>query len=168
MTYATLASGWLILKTENDLQRKMRLLMTRLAWLLLAVIGIVSVWTVIGLPAVAHRWFASGNLPWFLPVPVLVAACVLGVQRSVRLEHEATPFLLTLGVCFLGYSGLVISIWPNIVPPSVSIWEASSGHSSQLFMLIGTAIVLPVILVYNAMQYWVFRGKVTERDTGYH
>ncbi|ADG19532.1 cytochrome d ubiquinol oxidase subunit II [Paraburkholderia atlantica] len=168
VTYATLACGWLILKTQDVLQRKMRFLMTRLIWLLSAVIGIVSVWTVIGLPAVAHRWFASGNLVWFLPVPVLVAACVLGVLRSVRLEHEATPFLLTLGICFLGYSGLVISIWPNIVPPSISIWEASSTHSSQLFMLIGTAIVLPVILVYNAMQYRVFRGKVTGRDPGYH
>jgi cytochrome bd ubiquinol oxidase subunit II len=78
------------------------------------------------------------------------------------------PFLLTLALCFLGYSGLLISIWPNIVPPSLSIWEASSSHASQLFTLVGTVIVLPVILVYNAMQYRVFRGKVKEGDTAYH
>jgi cytochrome d ubiquinol oxidase subunit II len=135
---------------------------------LLGAITIVSLWTVIGLPAVAHRWFGSGNLGWFLPVPLLVIACVWGIFRSVRLQHEAMPFILTLAICFLGYSGLLISIWPNIVPPSLSIWEASSSPSSQLFALVGTVIILPIILVYNAMQYRVFRGKVREGDPGYH
>ncbi|WP_028228259.1 cytochrome d ubiquinol oxidase subunit II [Paraburkholderia ferrariae] len=168
ITYATLACGWLILKTEGDLQRKMRLLMRPLAGVLLAAIVMVSLWTVLGLPAVEARWFASGNLGWFLPVPVLVVACVWGIFRTLRLEHEATPFVLTLAICFLGFTGLVISIWPNIIPPSLTIWQASSSHSSQLFALVGTVIVLPVILVYNAMQYRVFRGKVREGDAGYH
>jgi cytochrome d ubiquinol oxidase subunit II len=75
---------------------------------------------------------------------------------------------LTLAICFLGYTGLVISIWPYIVPPSLTIWDASSSHSSQLFALVGTVIVLPIILVYNVMQYRVFRGKVREGDAGYH
>ena len=168
ITYATLGCGWLILKTEGELQRKMRLLMSPLAVILLAVIGIVSLWTVLGLPAIEARWFASGNLGWFLPVPVLVVACVWGILRSVRSKHEARPFLFTLAICFLGFTGLVISIWPNIIPPSLTIWQASSSHSSQLFALVGTVIVLPIILVYNAMQYRVFRGKVREGDSGYH
>ncbi|KVA30156.1 ubiquinol oxidase subunit II [Burkholderia cepacia] len=168
VTYATLGCGWLILKVDGELQRKMRLLMKPLTGVLLAVMGVVSLWTVIGLPAVAHRWFGSGNLGWFLPVPILVVACVWGIFHSVKRAHEATPFLLTLALVFLGYTGLVISIWPNIVPPSLSIWDASSSHSSQKFALIGTVIVLPIILVYNAMQYRVFRGKVREGDVGYH
>ncbi|MGC2948221.1 cytochrome d ubiquinol oxidase subunit II [Burkholderia ambifaria] len=168
VTYATLGCGWLILKVDGELQRKMRVLMKPLAGVLLAVMGVVSLWTVIGLPAVAHRWFGSGYLGWFLPVPILVAACVWGIFHSVKRQHEATPFLLTLALVFLGYTGLVISIWPNIVPPSLTIWEASSSHSSQLFALVGTVIVLPVILVYNALQYRVFRGKVREGDIGYH
>ena len=168
VTYATLGCGWLILKVDGELQRKMRLLMKPLTGVLLAVMGVVSLWTVIGLPAVAHRWFGSGNLGWFLPVPILVVACVWGIFYTVKRAHEATPFLLTLALVFLGYTGLVISIWPNIVPPSLTIWDASSSHSSQLFALVGTVIVLPVILVYNAMQYRVFRGKVREGDAGYH
>ncbi|MBP0611246.1 MULTISPECIES: cytochrome d ubiquinol oxidase subunit II [Burkholderia] len=168
VTYATLGCGWLILKVDGELQRKMRLLMKPLTGVLLAVMGVVSLWTVIRLPAVAHRWFGSGNLGWFLPVPILVVACVWGIFYAVKRAHEATPFLLTLALVFLGYTGLVISIWPNIVPPSLSIWDASSSHSSQLFALVGTVIVLPIILVYNAMQYRVFRGKVREGDIGYH
>ncbi|MGP8473076.1 cytochrome d ubiquinol oxidase subunit II [Burkholderia sp. PR2] len=168
VTYATLGCGWLILKVDGELQRKMRQLMKPLTGVLLGVMAVVSLWTVIGLPAVAHRWFGSGNLGWFLPVPILVVACVWGIFHTVKREHEATPFLLTLALVFLGYTGLVISIWPNIVPPSLTIWDASSSHSSQMFALVGTVIVLPVILVYNAMQYRVFRGKVREGDAGYH
>ena len=153
-TYAMLGCGWL---------------MRPLTGVLLGIMAVISLWTVIGLPAVAHRWFGSGNLGWFLPVPILVVACVWGIfGTSQRAHHHATPFLLALALVFLGYTGLVISIWPNIVPPSLTIWQASSSHSSQLFALVGTVIVLPIILVYNAMQYRVFRGKVREGDPGYH
>ena len=167
VTYATLGCGWLIYKTDGELQRKMRSLMRPMVGVLLAVVALVSLWTVLGLPAVAARWFGSG-MAWFMPVPLLVVACVFGIFRALRLRHEAMPFLLTLAICFLGFTGLVISIWPNIVPPSLSIWDASSSHSSQAFALVGTVIVLPVILVYNAMQYRVFRGKVRAGDAGYH
>lgn len=54
------------------------------------------------------------------------------------------------------------------MPPSLSIWDASSSPGSQKFALVGTLIVLPIILVYNAMQYRVFRGKVCHGDAGYH
>ncbi|MBV8628937.1 MAG: cytochrome d ubiquinol oxidase subunit II [Paraburkholderia sp.] len=168
VTYATLGCGWLILKTDGDLQRRMRRLMRPLAGVLLGVIAVVSLWMVVGLPAVAHRWFGSDDFVWFLPVPFLVLACVWGIFRTVRNRHEAIPFLLTLALVFLGYSGLIISIWPNIVPPSLTIKDASSSHSSQLFTLVGTVILLPIILVYNAMQYRVFRGKVREADARYH
>lgn len=168
VTYITLGCGWLIFKTEGDLQRNMRALMRRLAPALLGMIGLISLWTVLGLPDIAHRWFGSGNLGWFLPVPVLVLACVWGILRAVRLGNETLPFTLTLAVCFLGYSGLLISIWPHLVPPSLTIWDASSSHSSQLFLLVGTAIILPVILLYNAMQYRVFKGKIRSGDAGYH
>ncbi|MEX3634078.1 cytochrome d ubiquinol oxidase subunit II [Paraburkholderia sp. BR14320] len=168
VTYASLACGWLILKTDGELQLKMRLLMRPLVYVLLGVIAVVSLWAVVGLPMVAHRWFGGGNLIYFLPVPILVIACVLGIVRSLRSYAEAMPFILTLALCFLGYSGLLISIWPNIVPPSLTIWQASSSHSSQLFSLVGTVIILPVILTYHAMQYRVFRGKVSAGDTGYH
>lgn len=168
LSYATLGCAWLIMKTDGDLQRRMRQLMRPLAGVLLVMIGLVSLWTVLGLPAVYHRWFESGYLVWFLPVPVLVVACVVAIFRAVKQHHEHSPFLLTIALCFLGYSGLVISIWPYILPPSLTIRAASSDPSSQLFALIGTAIVLPIILVYNAAQYRVFRGKVREGDAGYH
>jgi cytochrome d ubiquinol oxidase subunit II len=93
---------------------------------------------------------------------------VIGILTSVRRGADRAPFLLTLAIVFLGYSGLLISIFPNIIPPSLTIWEASAPRSSQLFTLVGAAIVIPIILAYTILAYWVFRGKVRQGDEGYH
>lgn len=62
--------------------------------------------------------------------------------------------------------GLAISIYPYIIPGAVTLWEAATHRSSQVFMLVGTLIIMPMILGYTAWAYWVFRGKVDA--AGYH
>nr|GAT43067.1 cytochrome D oxidase cyd subunit II [Mycena chlorophos] len=168
VTYATLGCGWLIIKTEGELQKAMYSLMKPITGVLLLVILAISIWTVLGQPAIAQRWFGGHNLIWFAPVPVLVLASAWGIFRAVNKQHEHVPFRLGLFMLFLGYSGFIISIWPNIIPPSLTIWQAAANPKSQLFILVGTAIVLPIILVYSYLQYHVFRGKVRENDPGYH
>ena len=46
-------------------------------------------------------------------------------------------------------------------------WEAAAAPSSQLFMLVGTLLLLPIILGYTVFVYWTFRGKVRAGE-GYH
>ena len=98
---------------------------------------------------------------------LVVLLTVLVLVRSLRKEPSATPFLCTLALIFLGYSGLAISIWPNIIPPDISFRAASSPPESQGFALVGTLFILPLILGYTAWSYYVFRGKVTA-DEHYH
>ncbi|MFR0672817.1 cytochrome d ubiquinol oxidase subunit II [Enterobacterales bacterium AW_CKDN230030176-1A_HGKHYDSX7] len=167
VAYALLGCTWLIMKTEGPLQRQMHVLARPLAIALLAVIALVSLWTPLAYPQIAGRWFAMPNLLWFLPVPLLVLATLYGLIRAVAQEAHYAPFLLTLALIFLGYSGLGISLWPNIIPPSVSIWEAAAPPQSQSFMLVGTLFIIPLILGYTFWSYYVFRGKVTHED-GYH
>jgi cytochrome d ubiquinol oxidase subunit II len=168
VTYATLGCGWLVMKTEGDLQQRMRMLLRPASLVLLAIIGITSLWTVLGQPAVAQRWFGGHNFVYFAPVPLLVLACVIGIFRSAASHHDSRAFFLMEAIIFLGYTGLVISIFPNIVPPGLSIWAASAPRSSQIFVLVGAVIILPMILGYTALAYWVFRGKVRHGDEGYH
>jgi cytochrome d ubiquinol oxidase subunit II len=144
------------------------MLLKPLASVLLAIIGVVSLWTVLGQPVIAQRWFGGHNFLYFAPVPLLVLACVIGIFRSADSRHEARAFFLMEAIIFLGYSGLLISIYPNIVPPTLSIWAASAPRSSQIFVLVGMVIILPIILSYTALSYWVFRGKVRPGDEGYH
>jgi len=167
IAYALLGCTWLIMKTEHDLHRKMSALATPLTVTLLLVVGIISVWTPLTHADIAQRWFSRPNLFWFLPVPLLVVLCSWGIVRAIKRQAHYSPFLLTLALIFLGFSGLGISIWPNIVPPSITIWQAVSPASSQAFMLVGALLIIPVILGYTFWSYYVFRGKI-KADEGYH
>lgn len=167
VAYALLGCTWLIMKTEGPLQRQMHRLARPLALVLLAVIVAVSIWTPLAHGDIAARWFSLPNLFWFLPVPVLVTVVLVWLLRAVSKEAHYAPFLLTLALVFLGYSGLGISLWPHIIPPSISIVEASSPPQSQGFMLVGALFILPFILGYTFWSYYVFRGKVRAED-GYH
>lgn len=168
ITYATLGCAWLVMKTDGDLQQRMRRMLKPLSLVLLGTIVLVSVWTLLGQKAVADRWFSGHNFLYFAPVPILVIASVAGIVRAANTGSERLPFVLTQAIIFLGYSGLLISIFPNIVPPGLTIWAASSPRSSQAFLLVGVLILLPIILSYSALSYWVFQGKVRQGDEGYH
>jgi cytochrome d ubiquinol oxidase subunit II len=164
--YAVLGSTWLIMKTEGPLQQRMVHLTGRLMWILLAVIIVISIWTPISQPNIAQRWFSFPNLLWFCPVPLLVLLSAFALLRSLRATPNAGPFLYTLALVFLGYSGLGISVWPNILP-SISIWDAAAPPQSQGFVLVGALFIIPFILLYTIWSYYVFRGKVRHGE-GYH
>ncbi|MGC8118411.1 cytochrome d ubiquinol oxidase subunit II [Metapseudomonas otitidis] len=165
--YALLGCTWLIMKTEGRLQQQMHDLARPLVLVMLGTTGIVSVWTPLAHEAIAQRWFSLPNLFWFLPVPILVLVCTWALLRAVANNANHLPFVLTLVLIFLGYSGLGISLWPNVIPPAVSIWDAAAPSQSQGFALVGALFIIPFILVYTAWSYYVFRGKVTP-DQGYH
>lgn len=167
VTYAMLGSTWLILKTEGDLQAAMIRLAGPLLWALIAFIVAVSIWTPLAHPGIAARWFSWPNMLWFAPVPLLVVFCAAQLLRSLRGEPHAAPFLYVLGLVFLGYTGLAISVWPMIIPPDITIWQAAAPPQSQGFALVGALFIVPFILMYTAWSYYVFRGKVRPGD-GYH
>ena len=167
VAYALLGATWLVMKTEGRLQQQMRSIARYLVWVLLAVITSISIWTPLIEESIARRWFAFPNIVWLSPVPLLVAATTFLLLRELGRSVHVTPFLLTLAMIFLGYLGLGISIWPNVIPYQVSIWDAAGPPMSMGFALVGTVFILPVILAYTVWSYWVFRGKV-RHGAGYH
>ena len=172
VAYALLGSTWLTMKTEGTLQGQMIATARRIVPVLLAGIIIVSIWTPLTHAEVARRWFAFPDLIFFAPVPILVLATSWLLMRqlsggSLGTIPNSGPFLLALFLLFLGYSGLAISLWPNIIPPGVSFRAASAPPQSQGFALVGALLIVPVIMTYTGWAYYVFRGKVTGSE-GYH
>ncbi|EPP0955805.1 cytochrome d ubiquinol oxidase subunit II [Cronobacter dublinensis] len=168
VAYALLGASWIVMKSENQLHQNMRRLARSLLLALLVVIAIISAWTPLAHQAIADRWFTLPNLWFLLPVPVLVALFSLWLWRQLANPASHTlPFVLTLGLIFLGFSGLGISIWPHIIPPDITLWEAAAPPASQGFMLVGALLIIPIILVYTFWSYYVFRGKV-QHGEGYH
>jgi cytochrome d ubiquinol oxidase subunit II len=168
VTYALLGCCWLIAKTEGDLQRRLHRVVWPLTVVLLAFIAVVSIWTPLQDPDIAARWFDSGLFYRLLPVPFLVAICAFFMYRAVKERHHKTPFVLALGIVLLGYAGLLVTLWPYAIPSSVTLWEAAAPRESQTFTLVGAAVILPIIIVYTTLGYWVFRGKVSHEDQHYH
>jgi len=166
--YAALGCGWLIFKTELDLQAKMYGLMPKLISVLFLIFGVVSIYTPLTQPEIAIRWFSQPQLLYFSPVPLLVVVLTGLILRACKKRYELAPFIYSLALVFLAYTGFIISLWPNVIPLSISIWDAAAPESSQLFALIGALILIPIILVYTGLSYWVFRDKVRVGDEGYH
>jgi cytochrome d ubiquinol oxidase subunit II len=166
--YALLGAGWLILKTEGELQTWARRVGTRCLFGVLIAIAIVSVWTPWSEPRVADRWFSWPNGVLLAPVPILTALSAYGTWRALKGRGgDGAPFLGAMSLFGLSYLGIAVSLWPFIVPHHYTFREAASAPSTQNFLLIGTMFLLPVIVMYSGWSYWVFRGKVRQ-GAGYH
>jgi cytochrome d ubiquinol oxidase subunit II len=165
--YALLGATWLVMKTEGPVAERARGQAKALLVGMLAFMVIVSLWTPIEFPRIAERWFALPNILLLWPVPVLTALTAFAAWRWLETGREVLPFLATIALFLFGYLGLAISTFPYLVPPSLTIWQTAAAPASQIFMLLGTVALLPVILGYIVFVYWLFRGKVREGE-GYH
>ena len=164
--YALLGACWLIAKTEGDAHDRAKGLARRAGVSTLIAIALVSAAT----PFLSHdyfsRWLTYPGILYAGVVPLFVALLAILFWRSLGRDAQIAPFLLALGIFLLCFVGLGISMYPYVIPPAVTIWDAAAPRDSQVFMLIGVALMMPIILGYTIWAYWVFRGKVA--DTGYH
>ncbi|QIB35038.1 cytochrome d ubiquinol oxidase subunit II [Ancylobacter pratisalsi] len=165
--YALIGSVWLIMKTDGPTAVRARVHARLLLPAVLLFMGAVSLWTPIAFPRIAERWFTTPNLFYLAPVPVITLILAALVWRWLENGHQNMPFFGVIGLFLLGYVGIGISIFPYLVPPSLTVWDTAAAPASQVFTLIGTVFMLPVILGYTAFVYWLFRGKVREGE-GYH
>ena len=100
-------------------------------------------------------------------MPLLTVGLFVGLIFSLNVKKDNVPFIMTLGLFLASYSGLGISIYPYMVPPSVTIWQAAAPDESLKFLLVGAVVLLPIIICYTAYSYWVFGGK-TRLGEAYH
>lgn len=167
VAYLLLGAGWLILKTEGQLRDDAYRLAKPLLFAVLAAIVAVSLATPFLQEEYWRRWFTWPTVVLAAPVPLLVALVSLALLRALSTRQDRLPFFLTLLLFALCFVGLGISMFPWIVPGALTIWDAAAPEKSQRFFLFGVILLIPVILVYTAYAYWVFRGKV-DPDAGYH
>ncbi|MGH6816752.1 MAG: cytochrome d ubiquinol oxidase subunit II [Hyphomicrobiaceae bacterium] len=165
--YALLGSTWLVMKTTGHVQERAYRWAWATAFGTLALIGIVSLWTPFLNRVYWANWFAWPAILYTAPVPVLVSMCAIVLLNGLQDRREVSPFLAALGLFVLSFIGLGIGFYPYIVPPAITIWDAAAPDSSLRFLLVGAAALIPLILIYTAYSYWVFRGKV-DPDGGYH
>ncbi len=165
--YALLGATWLVMKTEGEVAAAAREHARKLLPLVLAAMAIVSLWTPLAIDRIWERWFTFPNMLYLAPIPLLTALAAFVCWRGLEKASDTAPFFASVSLFLLGFVGLAISNLPYLVPPSLTVWDTAAAPSSQLFMLVGTLVLLPVILGYTVFVYWTFRGKMRHGE-GYH
>jgi cytochrome d ubiquinol oxidase subunit II len=165
--YSLLGATWLVMKTEGGVAARARIEAKLLLVAVLAFMAIVSVWTPLAFERIAARWFSVPNILFFWWVPAATALVAFAAWRWLETGREVLPFLATIALFLLGYFGLLISNFPYLVPPSLTIWQTAAAPATHIFMLMGTLVILPIILGYIIFVYWIFGGKLREGE-GYH
>ena len=171
--YALLGATWLILKTQDELHGDAR----RWAWLTAIAVAVllaaVSFATLGVHPQIAARWgYAAGHIDWsravkLAPAPLLGLAGLIAIALGLRAKSHGWPFGGAVMVFLAGYLGLAADVFPYVVPYAITYRQAASAPNALALMLGGVVIMLPLILGYTAVVYWLFRGKVSA-DAGYH
>ncbi len=175
--YILLGSSWLILKTEGECQAGARKWAKRATVFILIAMAAVSLATLSIDPRVTERWGVSmthinfGKFLPLAPVPLIAGALMLALWRDLHLKpHKAPdwrPIILSAGLFLTGYLGLAISLFPWLVPFELDIWQTAARDNALMLMLVGAAIMLPVILCYTVYVYSLFWGKVDPEES-YH
>jgi len=165
--YALLGATWLVMKTEGLVAERTRGHAKLLLMAVLAFMAAVSLWTPLAEPRIAARWFSLPNFYFLWPVPVVTALTAFFAWRWIEQSRDVPPFLAAIALFLFGYLGLVISNFPYLVPPTLTVWDTAAAPASQIFMLLGTLLLLPFVLGYVVFIYWLFRGKVRAGES-YH
>jgi len=168
--YGLLGATWCVMKTTGGLELWARQMALRFLAGVIVAMGLVSLWVPFLGREIETRWFSWPNIAYLAPVPLVTALVAWRLYRTLQENRTYQPFFLAIALFLLGYLGLGVSLFPYIVPPKVTIWQAANTVNSQLFALVGFAIVMPLTFAYTAYAYWVFRGKVAEdvQASGYH
>jgi cytochrome d ubiquinol oxidase subunit II len=165
--YALLGATWLVMRTSGPTQDFGRRAGGLLVVAVLAAMAVVSLWTPLAIERIATRWFSLPNLFYLWPIPLVTVLVGYLVFVWLRRGDDVKPFFGSVVLFLLGYCGLVISTWPYLVPPHLTFWDTAAAPASQLFLLVGTVFLLPLVLGYTAFVYWMFRGKIGPGE-GYH
>jgi len=174
--YALLGATWLIIKSEGELQMKAVRWARASLWLTALGVAGVSVATPLVSTRIFDKWFSLTVLPLLLPIPLATALLFFVVDRSLRRlpsrlasgnEYGAwIPFACAVGIFFLAFYGLAYSLFPYLVIDRITVWQAAAAPESLMFILVGTAVVLPAIIGYTVYAYRVFWGKTRELTYG--
>ncbi len=169
--YTMLGASWLVMKTTAPIVDKARTIASRSMMVTVVALALVSFWTPFLSDAYFDRWLGFPSMLVAILIPVLVLILLYwfyaGLKQDGKANHDARPFLAALGIFSVSFCGLGFTFFPYIVPPSLHIEDTAAPDSSLMFMLVGAAVLIPLILAYTAYAYWVFRGKINP-DQGYH
>lgn len=160
--YALLGASWMIIKSKGLLQTKMIHYARGLLVLVSMFLIFVSIWTPLHSREIFERWYTFPNIVYLSPLPLIAVFCIYKIWQNLNKKSEYKPFYYTIIVFLCAYLGIGVSVYPYLIPNKITIWQAAAPDSTLMFILIGVAVMLPILLAYTLYAYHLFKGKASE------
>ncbi len=162
---------WLLVKTEGELQEKVRRWVWSAAGLFFVLYFLT---TTVALVSVPHATAGFVQAPWAWALVVANVLAAANVPRAAYLRRHGQAFVssaitIVALVCLFG-----LAQWPNLIPStlspdlSITVRNGSSTPATLRNMAIIAALGMPFVIGYTGLVYWVFRGKVRAGEHGAH
>lgn len=156
--YAFLGCGYMLCKTQGAIQKKLFFFAMPLYLLCTITSMIMFLLVPRYIPSILKKYQSFEiNYFFFFLIILLYFLISLTMYYAVRFKKNKIPFTMGLTTVIFNYTIAIISLWPNIIPPNISIWNVAAPINSQIFSLIGAIISLPIVIIYTIYRYWVFR-----------
>ena len=161
--FAMHGSIYLFLKTEGELQQRVRGWMWNTYWAFVVMFVVVSVYAVAFVPAATENF---KQYPWCWSVVVLNILAIANIPRGFYHGREGQAFVSSCCsiAAFVFLFG--VALYPNLVVSTLdsaynlNIVNSASSQLTLKIMTIIAALGMPCVLAYTAIIYWTFRGKV--------
>ncbi len=166
--YSFIGATWVIHKAQGNLQLKAIDWAKGGIWGLVLGISAISIATPFVSSRIFDKWFSFPEFLWLSPLPILSAVLVAWLWQMLKTmpfsgdRFSWLPFGAATALWTTAFGGMAYSFYPYVVPEKLTIYESASAPESLFIILVGTIFVLPTILAYTVLAYYVFRGKATE------
>lgn len=112
-----------------------------------------------------HVHLANADRVWpFTVLCVLAAVSGITAWRTFGKRPDWRPFVAIVTAEASGLAALAVAVYPQLVPPGITVASAKSPSSSLTFLVIGIGINIPFVLFYNFYGHRAFRGKLSGHD----
>lgn len=161
--YVWLGTCWLYWRTMDELQQRSARQARVLSLVTVALLLVLIAWTATLQPQYARR---LADIRLWLPAGLIVSALGWVFSKGFHGRFDCVPLFAALGVFVLAFAVMLVALFPFIIPPDLTLSEAASSPTSQIFMLVGFAVLIPITLAYNTFGFRVFSGKVRVANDG--
>ncbi|USU02848.1 cytochrome d ubiquinol oxidase subunit II [Pseudomonas siliginis] len=161
--YVWLGTCWLYWRTLDELQQRSARQARMLALVVAALLLVLIAWTATLQPQYARR---LADIRLWLPAGLIVSALGWVFSKGFHCRFDFIPLFAALGIFVLAFAVMLVALFPFIIPPDLTLSEAASSPTSQIFMLVGFAVLIPITLAYNTFGFRVFSGKVRVASDG--
>ena len=164
--YALLGACYSILKISGPLQQPLFREARICAIAVLIIAAVVTIWTPLRYSWALDKWFSWPGMLAYGLLPLLALIAFWRLFAALKAQREMAPFVWTIVIFLASFAGLAATVFPWIIPDTLTIYQAASSARTQIFMLAVVSFFIPIMIAYNAWLYLVFRGKINDAGQG--